>query len=81
MDLEALFAKTPATVEEITWRVKNALARHPRCRNVEFDIISMPRTRKTNWTVNLRSVPRGALFEAHEIVADIQEAYELAAVA
>jgi hypothetical protein len=41
----------------------------------------MPRTRKTNWTVNLRSVPRGALFEAHAIVSDIQEAYELAAVA
>jgi hypothetical protein len=31
--------------------------------------------------VNLRSVPRGALFEAHAIVSDIQEAYELAAVA
>ena len=46
MDLETLFAKTPATVEEIKWRVGNALARHPRCRNVEFDIVSMPRTRK-----------------------------------
>jgi len=81
MDLEALFAKTPATVEEIKWRVSNALARHPRCRNVEFDIISMPRTRRSNWTVSLRSIAPDALFEANEIVADIQEAYDLAAMA
>ena len=60
---------------------RSALERHPLCRGVEFDIISMPRIRKTNWTVYLRSVPRGALFEAHAIVCDIQEAYELAAVA
>jgi len=81
MDLEAIFAKTPASVEEIQWRVKNALARHPRCRNVEFDIISMPPTRKSNWTVSLRSIAPDALFEANEIVSDIQEAYDLAAMA
>ncbi len=81
MDLEALFAKTPATVEEIKWRVGNALARDPRCRNVEFDIVSMPRTRRSNWTVSLRSIAPDALFEANEIVADIQEAYDLAAMA
>jgi hypothetical protein len=81
MDRESIWAKRPATIEEIRWRVANALDRHPLCRGVEFDIISMPRTRKTNWTVNLRSVPRDALFEAHEIVSDIQEAYELAVAA
>ena len=36
-----------------------------------------PRTRRTNWTVSLHSVQPGALWTAHEIVADIQEAYEL----
>ena len=81
MDLEAIWAKRPATAEEIRWRVANALARHPLCRNVEFDIVSMPRTRRSNWTVSLRSVRSEALFEAHEIVADIQEAYDLAAMA
>jgi hypothetical protein len=81
MDRESIWAKRPATIEEIRWRVANALDRHPLCRGVEFDIISMPRTRKTNWTVNLHSVPRDALFEAHEIVSDIQEAYELAVAA
>lgn len=81
MDLEAIWAKTPATIEEIRWRVGNALARHPLCRNVEFDIVRMPRNRKSNWTVSLHSVRSEALFEAHEIVADIQEAYDLAAAA
>lgn len=81
MELEAIWAKQPATIEEIRWRVANALARHPLCRNVEFDIVSMPRTRRSNWTVSLRAVRSEALFEAHEIVADIQEAYDLAAAA
>lgn len=81
MDLEAIWAKRPATVEEIRWRVANALARHPLCRNVEFDIVSMPPTGRSNWTISLRSVRSEALFEAHEIVADIQEAYDLAAAA
>jgi hypothetical protein len=79
--LEAFLTKTPATVDELRTRVYHALQRHPLCRNVEFDIVSMPRTRKGNWTISLRSVSRDALFEAHEIVADIQEAYELAAAA
>jgi len=81
MDLEAIWAKRPATIEEIRWRVGNALDRHPLCRGVEFEIISMPRTRRSNWTVSLKSVRSEALFEAHEIVADIQEAYDLAAAA
>ena len=77
MDLETLFAKTPATIDEIRTRVALALERHPLCRNVEFDIVSMPRTEKSNWTISLRSVAPDALWEASDIVADIQEAYEL----
>ena len=80
-DLESIWAKRPATIEEIRWRVANALDRHPLCRGVEFDIISMPATRRSNWTVSLKSVRSEALFEAHEIVSDIQEAYDLAAAA
>ena len=81
MDFDQFYAKTPATIDEIRWRVTNALDRHPLCRNVEFDIVSMPRTGKSNWTISLRSVAPDALWEASDIVADIQEAYELAALA
>jgi len=77
MAFEALSAKTPATLDELATRVFYALQRHPLCREVEFDIVSTPRTRRTNWTVSLRSVQPGAIWTAHEIVADIQEAYEL----
>ena len=38
MDFDTLFAKTPATLEEIKARVYYALERHPLCRGVEFDI-------------------------------------------
>ena len=80
MDFETLFAKTPATIEEIRARVAYALERHPLCRDVQFDIVSMPRTsRGGNWTISLRSVAPDALWEASDIVADIQEAYELLA--
>ena len=81
MDLEAHFAKTPATLDEIATRVGYALRRHPLCRNIEFDIVSMPRTRNGNWTISLRSVTPDALWEASEIVADIQQAYDLAVAA
>jgi hypothetical protein len=81
MDFETLFAKTPATIDEIKARVAYALERHPLCRNVQFDIISMPRTTKSNWTISLRSVAPDALWEASDIVADIQEAYDLAVAA
>ncbi len=77
LDLEQLFTKTPATLDEIKWRVTRALDRHPLCRNVEFDIVSMPRTGKSNWTISLRSVAPDALWEASDIVADIQQAYDL----
>ena len=57
-----------------------ALQRHPLCRRVQFDVVSMPRTKRgANWTVNMQSIEPRAVWEASEIVADIQEAYELAA--
>jgi hypothetical protein len=76
MDLEA--DKTAVTLAEIRWRVARALDRHPLCRNVQFDVVSLPRSRKANWTVTLQSVAPEALWEASDIVADIQDAYELA---
>jgi hypothetical protein len=80
MDFETLFAKTPATLDEIRARVAYALQRHPLCRRVQFDVLSTPRTsRGSNWTVSLHAVEPRALFEASDIVADIQAAYDLAA--
>ena len=81
MDLDAIYTKTPATLDEIRARVASALERHPLCRNVRFDIVRMPRTSKGNWTISLRSVEPDALWEASDIVADIQEAYDLAIAA
>ena len=81
MDLDRYFGKTSATLDEIRRRVMFALDRHPLCRGIEFDVVSMPRNRNTNWTVTLQTVTPDALWEASDIVADIQEAYELAAAA
>jgi len=81
MDFETLSTKTPATLDEIRIRVACALERHPLCRNVEFDIVSMPRTRKGNWTISLRAIAPDALWVASDIVTDIQEAYDLALAA
>ena len=80
--LRCPFAKTPATIDEIKTRVAYALQRHPLCRNVQFDIVSMPRTsRGGNWTISMRSIAPDAIWEASDIVSDIQEAYELAVAA
>jgi hypothetical protein len=82
MDFDAFFAKTPATLDEIKARVARALKRHPLCRSVQFDVVSMPRSSKGgNWTISLREVAPDALWEASDIIADIQDAYELAAAA
>ena len=82
MDFETFHATSPATLEEIRARVAYALDRHPLCRSVQFDIVSMPRTTKGgNWTISLRSVAPDALWEASDIVADIQEVYDLAVAA
>jgi hypothetical protein len=78
MDIEAHFAKTPATIMEIKARVAAAFGRHPLCRDVEFDIVSTPRGgRGANWTISMQSVAPDALWEASDIVSDIQEAYIL----
>ena len=80
MGPDTLVAKTPATLDELRLRVFHALQRHPLCRSVRFDVVSMPRTKKgSNWTVSLQSIEPRALFEASDIVADIQDAYVLAA--
>ena len=80
MDLGSAFAKTPATIEEIRARVAFAFERHPLCRDVEFDIVSSPRSSKgANWTICIQQVAPDALWEASDIVSDIQEAYILAA--
>ena len=79
MDLDRYFGKTYATLDEIRRRVMFALDRHPLCRGIEFDVVRLPRSRKSNWTVTLQTVAPEALWEASDIVADYQEAYELAA--
>ena len=82
MDFDTIFAKTPATLDEIKRRVAYALEHDPRCRGVQFDIISMPRSsRGGNWTISLRAIAPDAVWEASDIIADIQEAYELTAIA
>ncbi len=82
MDFETFYAKTPATLDEIRTRVALALARHPLCRSVQFDVVRTPRSRKGgNWTISLRSIAPDAVWEASDIIADIQEAYDLAAMA
>jgi hypothetical protein len=82
MHFNSPFRKTSATLDEIRVRVTHALRRHPLCRTVQFDVVSTPRTpRGYNWTVSLRSIEPRALWEASDIVADIQEAYELSATA
>ena len=79
MDFET---KTRATIDEIKARVACALKRHPLCRNVQFDIVSMPPTsRGGNWTISLQSVAPDALLVTSDIVADIQEAYDLSVAA
>ena len=82
MGLEAYSDKTPATLDELRTRVYFALQRHPICRQVQFEVRSATRTaRGANWSVSLRSVEPRALFEASDIIADIQEAYDLRAAA
>ncbi|HEY4204067.1 MAG TPA: hypothetical protein VGM35_03540 [Xanthobacteraceae bacterium] len=85
MDLtvfERLISRTPATLDEIRLRVSHALGRHPLCRDVKFEIVPTPRSAAGgNWTITLQSVGPDAIQEASEIVADIQEAYDVALAA
>jgi hypothetical protein len=79
MEFDTLFTKTAVSIDEIRVRVGYALDRHPLCRDVQFHIVRTPRTTNgRNWTVSLDSLAPDALWEASDIVADIQEAYELA---
>jgi hypothetical protein len=77
MEFDAIFAKTPASMDEIRVRVGHALERHPLCRDVQFDVIRMPPTSKGNWTISLRSFAPDAPWDASDIVADIRQAYDL----
>jgi hypothetical protein len=79
MEFDAIFAKTPASMDEIRVRVGHALERHRLCRDVQFEVVRIPFTSKGNWTISLRSFARDALWDASDIVADIQEAYHLSA--
>jgi hypothetical protein len=79
MQFDAIFAKTPASMDQIRARVGHALERHPLCRDVQFEVVRMPSTDKGNWTISLRSFAPDALWDASDIVADIQEAYDLSA--
>lgn len=72
--------KIPATIQELQARVAAAFGRHPLCREVRFDVVSTPKTRSgANWTVSMSTIPPDAIWEASELVADIQDAYILAA--
>jgi hypothetical protein len=78
--LEQLLSRTPATLDQITVRISRALERHPLCRGIRFEVVETPRrTNGGNWTVSLHAFNPDAISEASEIVADIQDAYDLAA--
>jgi hypothetical protein len=82
MNIDDCLMRTPATLDEIRTRVGWALERHPLCRNVKFDIVRSPLARNgANWTISLRTITPDALWEASDIVQDIQEAYVLASAA
>ncbi len=82
MEVDNLIPKTSASLDEIKVRVANALQRHPLCRNVQFEIVRVSRTHnECNWTISLRSVESGGVWEASDIVRDIQDAYILTAAA
>ena len=80
MQIDTQAVKTPATLDEIRARVQYALARHPLCRNISFEVSATPRNaRGGNWTVCMQHVTTNAIWEASDIVADIQDAYDLVA--
>lgn len=77
MERDIASVRTPATIQELQARVT---AGHPLCREVQFDIVSTPQTRRgANWTVSMNAIPPNAIWEVSELVADIQAAYILAA--
>lgn len=81
MQSDGSVVRTAVSLDEITARVSFALAHHPLCRSVQFDVVRTPRTRRGgNWTVCIRSVETDAIWEASDIVSDIQDAYDLATI-
>lgn len=72
--------RTPATRDEIEMRLLTVLWNHPLCRDVQLEVLGIPRNaRGINWTVSLEKVPAEAIFETTDIITEIQSAYELAA--
>lgn len=73
------FPRTPATLAEIRIRVSAAFRRNLLCREIQFEVVSTPRlSQGANWTISMQPVAPDALWEASEIVSDIQDAYMLA---
>jgi len=79
MNSDIHFSRTPVTLDEIRTRVAFAFGRNFLCRNIHFEIVSTPRlSAGANWTISMQPVAPDALWEASEIVSDIQDAYMLA---
>ena len=73
------FSRTPATLKEIRSRVAFAFGRNFLCRDIQFEVVAAPRlSAGANWTISMQPVAPDALWEASEIVSDIQDAYMLA---
>lgn len=78
MNSDIRLTRTVATLDEIRHRVALAFGRHRLCRDIQFDVVSTPRLgHGCNWTISLQQVGPDALWEASEIVSDIQDAYFL----
>ncbi|UGV25140.1 hypothetical protein E0H22_05280 [Rhodopseudomonas boonkerdii] len=78
MNSDIRLPRTPATLDEIRARVALAFGRNFLCRDIRFEVISTPRLGQgANWTISMQQVTPDALWEASEIVSDIQEAYFL----
>lgn len=81
MTSDTHFPRTPATLKEIRNRVAFAFGRNFLCRDIRFEVVSAPRlSAGANWTISMQPVAPDALWEASEIVSDIQDAYMLADV-
>ncbi len=72
---------TFVTLDEIKARVAAAFARHPLCRHVGYEIVTLPPSTRGNWTVVMTEVEADAIWEASEIVSDIRDAYPVAIAA
>jgi len=72
-------SRTPASLAEIRRRVAFAFGRNILCRSIQFEVVSAPRlSAGANWTISMQPVAPDALWEASEILSDIQDAYMLA---